>query len=137
MESSQFNLPIIFLVLSIYYSCSLVHCIQFKIVIKNELRANLGAHCIIMGFDDGSFPIPQGTKGSLPVNFGDPKQEAIATCALSAQTSKGLLHGTFVLFDNHRDSKRCANNICEWHAKNDGLYLKLQGKQVLQFKWSS
>ncbi|KAK4737808.1 hypothetical protein R3W88_001505 [Solanum pinnatisectum] len=75
-----------------------------------------------MGFDDGTLRIPKGTKSSFPVNF-----------ALTAQTSKRV-HGTFVLFDNNRDSKMCANNICEWHAKKDGLYLKIQGKQVLQFK---
>ncbi|KAK4713738.1 hypothetical protein R3W88_019645 [Solanum pinnatisectum] len=136
MKSSQFNLPTTFLVFTIYYSCSLVQCIQFTVLINNELTANLGAHCIIMGFDDGTLPIPQGTKGSFPVNFGDPKQEAIASFALTAQTSEGV-HGTFVLFDNNRDSQRCENNICEWHVKNDGLYLNIQGNQVLQFKWSS
>lgn len=136
MKSSQYNLQILSLLLTLYYSCSLVHCIQFNVLIYNELGANIGAHCIIMGFDDGTLPIPKGTKSSFPVNFGDPNQKATASCSLSAQTSKRV-HGTFVLFDNKRDSKRCANNVCEWHAKMDGLYLKIQGKQVLQFKWSS
>ena len=136
MESSLFNLPINFLVLIIFYSCSLVHWIQFTVLINNELTASSGAHCIIMGFDDGTLPVWQETKGSFPVNFGDPKQEAIDSCVLTAQTLKGV-HGTFVFFDNNRDSQRCENNICEWHAKNDGLYLNIQGNQVLQFKWSS
>lgn len=135
MNSSQLHLPIIFLLLTTYYSCSFVQSIQFTVFIYNELTADLATHCIIEGFDNGVFPIPAKSRDSIPVGFNDPKQSANATCGLSSALLG--LHGQFILFDNSRDSQRCVNNRCEWHAKNDGLYFNNQGKQVFQFPWAS
>lgn len=120
------------------FSFSLVHSIQFIVLIHNELQDRLGTHCIIEGFDNGVFTIPQGRFDDFPVNLNDPKQRANATCALVSEATKlPRPHGQFVVFDNIRDSKRCGNNKCEWHVKIDGLYLNIKGKQVKEFSWSS
>ncbi|KAF3622565.1 hypothetical protein FXO38_31205 [Capsicum annuum] len=131
MKSFQFNLPIIFLLLTTY-SCSLVQSIQFRLKITNELTNTLETHCTLKGVDIGVFPIQPGGMNGYSVNYDNPRQSTIATCALDS----GKLHGKFVMFDNIRDSQRCGNNRCEWYVKNDGLYLDIQGKQVFQFRWN-
>ncbi|XP_060182000.1 uncharacterized protein LOC132611612 [Lycium barbarum] len=109
----------------------MVHSTLFRLFISNELTDPLVSHCLIEGLDVGFFPIQPGGMNGLSVNIDDPKQSANITCDLD--TDK--LHGQYVLFDNTRDSQRCGDNKCEWHVKNDGLYLDIQGQQVFQAPW--
>lgn len=88
---------------------------------------------MINNFDIGFFPIFSGVRYDFPIFYDDEKDHVNATCGLASLQGP---HGRFLVFDSHRDSQRCANNKCEWFAKNDGMYLLVQSEQVLQFKWA-
>ncbi|KAK4727467.1 hypothetical protein R3W88_032384 [Solanum pinnatisectum] len=123
MKSLYSNLAIFFLVF-IANSCLLVH--SFNVSISNELRATLDTTCIVDNADGGRIGIKARHSYDFPLS-------SYANCTLDCRPLG--LNGTYFLYDRNRDSKRCANVTCEWHVKNDGLFLNLQGQLVLQFPW--
>ncbi|KAL1567973.1 hypothetical protein AAHA92_03386 [Salvia divinorum] len=58
-------------------------------------------------------------------------KRSLATCDMSL----GNFRGRFDLFDSNRDLKRCNGKFCSWFINEGGLFLRIDGLNVLQYRW--
>ncbi|KAL1568079.1 hypothetical protein AAHA92_03486 [Salvia divinorum] len=58
-------------------------------------------------------------------------ERSLATCDLTM----GTLRGRFDFFDSNRDLKRCKDKYCLWIVHESGLYMRIDDRDVLQYRW--
>lgn len=123
----QFAFYFLFTIFSIFSPC----IADYDVHVRNETPDVLTAQCYLDGKDLGKQTINSLViyRINVPIIDGQPNS---VWCAMWLGKRPGL----FQIFNYNRDQTSCADNVCHWYVKQDGICLFSVFECAVHYNWA-